>query len=62
MEGLAGQGANGEGQVEISEDDNAAIERLVALGFPFELCAEAFFACEKNEEMAANLLFDSGGD
>ncbi len=26
-----------EGQVEISEDDNAAIERLVALGFPFAL-------------------------
>ena len=59
MEGLAGGNAN---QIEISEEDNAAIERLAALGFQFELAAEAFFACEKNEEMAANYLFDSGGD
>ena len=45
-----------------ADDDPPAIERLAALGFPFERAAEAFFACEKNEEMAANYLFDSGGD
>jgi UV excision repair protein RAD23 len=61
LEGLEGRGG-GEGRIEISEEDNAAIERLAALGFPFEHAAEAFFACEKNEEMAANYLFDSGGD
>ena len=62
MEGLAGGGGGDGAQIEISEEDNAAIERLAALGFPFEHAAEAFFACEKNEEMAANYLFDSGGD
>ena len=62
LEGLAGGGGGEGAQIEISEEDNAAIERLAALGFPFEHAAEAFFACEKNEEMAANYLFDSGGD
>ena len=64
LEGLAGgmEGGDDGNQIEISEEDNAAIERLAALGFPFEHAAEAFFACEKNEEMAANYLFDSGGD
>ena len=47
-------------QIEITEEEKAAIERLAALGFDFELAAEAF-ACEKNEEMAANYLFDSAG-
>lgn len=37
-----------------------AIDRLVSLGFPKHKAAEAYFACDKNEEMAANLLFDSG--
>ena len=37
-----------------------SINRLVSLGFPKNRAAEAYFACDKNEEMAANFLFDSG--
>jgi UV excision repair protein RAD23 len=55
----AGFGGEGEGQIEISEEEKAAIDRLAALGFEFERAAEAFFACGKNEELAANFLFDN---
>lgn len=48
------------GSISVSAEEMEAIERLVQLGFTKEKAAEAYFACDKNEEMAANFLFEHG--
>merc|ERR1719198_1116010 len=42
--------------IELSAEDNAAIERLQGLGFDRNECIQAFLACDKNENLAANFL------
>jgi len=44
--------------IPVTEEERDAIERLTRLGFHRDECIQAYFACDKNEELAANLLFD----
>eukprot|EP00884_Botryococcus_braunii_P011325 jgi/Botrbrau1/20193/Bobra.0547s0001.5 len=49
-------------RIRLTPEDQTAIERLQQLGFDRMQCVEAYFACDRNEEMAANYLFDSIND
>lgn len=44
----------------MTPEEKAAIDRLAALGFPERVAAEAYLVCGKNEELAANFLFENG--
>lgn len=52
----------GEQIISISADDEQAINRLCELGFERNLVVQVYFACDKNEEIAANMLFNDYAD
>lgn len=58
MQGAPGQ-AMPSNYIQVTQEEKAAIDRLADLGFDKQLAIEAYFACDKNEELAANYLFDA---
>ena len=59
---FGGQTQGAPPNVTISAEDEEAINRLCELGFERTLVVQIYFACDKNEEIAANMLFNNYAD
>ncbi|ODQ77615.1 hypothetical protein BABINDRAFT_168934 [Babjeviella inositovora NRRL Y-12698] len=54
--------AEGQVQIELSQEEADAVNRLCEMGFERGLVLQIYVACDKNEEMAANMLLSESFD
>ena len=53
-----GEGGEEVARIEITAEDDAAIGRLQELGASRDQAAEAYLSCDRNEQLAANMLLN----
>merc|ERR1711988_507886 len=59
MAGATGAQRNAQ-VIRLTPEELAAVRRLQELGFSEQQAVQAFVACDRNETLAANMLFDGG--